>query len=169
MVSGPASCTCTSVIPGSGSVREVAYLYWNKLLEEGLLPYRLLEHTADIGFEVTAGSCGKLFAEAMKAMTEWARPVCSEEASGRFIRVRSTDITALLVDFLNEVLACWQIYREAYQELTVIRMSETLFEAMLHGSKITGAADEIKAVTYHGAKVEQLPDGTWSATLLMDI
>ncbi|NTU92227.1 MAG: archease, partial [Chlorobiaceae bacterium] len=37
------------------------------------------------------------------------------------------------------------------------------------GRTITGAHDEIKAVTYHGAKVERLADGNWSATILMDI
>jgi SHS2 domain-containing protein len=134
------------------------------------MPYRLLEHTADLKFEVTAGSFEELIGEALLAMTEWTRPViCNKGQVERPITVHAEDRTALLVDFLNEVLAFSQIYREAYRGIMLKRLTGTDIDGVLTGAETTGAGDEIKAVTYHGATVDQRADGIWCATILMDI
>lgn len=137
--------------------------------EIAAMPHRVLEHTADLRLEVTSGSYGGLFKEALLAMTEWTRPEFLTEMVERFVIVEAADRTALLIDFLNEVLAMSQISREAYDDIRLVKVSDHSVEGILSGKKISGAADEIKAVTYHGAQVDHLSDGTWSATLLMDI
>jgi SHS2 domain-containing protein len=75
----------------------------------------------------------------------------------------------LLVDLLNESLTLSQIHHEAYERLVIRSIGESFVEGSFVGRAVTGALDEIKAVTYHGAQVEQLPDDSWRAILLMDI
>ena len=133
------------------------------------MPYRLLEHIADLCFEVTAASFGELLGEALRAMTEWIGPEWRDGAVERSFSIEAPDRVALLVDLLNEALTLSQIHREAYDAITIRSISENYVEGSFHGKAISGARDEIKAVTYHGAKVEKRGDGSWVATLLMDI
>ena len=133
------------------------------------MPYRLLEHTADLCFEVTAGSFAELLGEALRAMTEWIGPEWRDGAVERPFSIEAPDRVALVVDLLNEALALSQIHREAYDALAIRSISENYVEGSFHGNAISSARDEIKAVTYHGAKVEERADGSWVAILLMDI
>jgi SHS2 domain-containing protein len=133
------------------------------------MPYRLLEHTADLCFEVTAASFEALLGEALRAMTEWIGPVWSDGAAERPFRIEALDRVALLVDLLNEALAFSQIHHEAYDAVTIRSSGKEFVEGWFLGRAISGARDEIKAVTYHGASIEEQADGSWMARLLMDI
>jgi SHS2 domain-containing protein len=133
------------------------------------MPYRQLEHTADLSFEVTAASFPELLAEALRAMTEWTGPYWTDTRVERPFRIEAPDQAGLLVDLLNEALTLSQIHREAYDALSIRSCSEEFVEGSFLGRAISGARDEIKAVTYHGAKVEERADGSWMAILLMDI
>jgi SHS2 domain-containing protein len=133
------------------------------------MPYRLLEHTADLCFEVTAPGYEDLPGEALRAMTEWIGPQWSDGSVERPFRIEAPDRVALLVDLLNEALAFSQIYREAYDAITIRSSGEEFVEGSFVGRAISGARDEIKAVTWHGAMIEKQADGSWMARLLMDI
>ncbi|NTU58959.1 MAG: archease [Chlorobiaceae bacterium] len=133
------------------------------------MPYRMLEHTADLSMEVTAGSFEELIGEALRAITEWVGPEWAERRAERSFRIEAPDRSMLLVDLLNESLSFAQIHHEAYDALVVSSIGDEFVEGSFTGRAITGARDEIKAVTYHGASVERLADGRWRAILLMDI
>lgn len=133
------------------------------------MPHRILEHTADLCVEVTAESFAGLSEEAMHAMTDWTLPVRERRKVARPFRIEASDRTMLLVDLLNEALTLSQINREAYDALSIDSIGESFVEGSFLGSAISGARNEIKAVTYHGARVEQRADGSWVAILLMDI
>lgn len=133
------------------------------------MPYRQLDHTADLCFEVSAASFAELAGEALLAMMEWIGPEWSGGAVERPFRVEAPDHAALLVDLLNEALTRSQIHREAYNALAIRSIGDEFVEGAFVGRAISGARDEIKAVTYHGATVEEQPDGSWIATILMDI
>jgi SHS2 domain-containing protein len=129
----------------------------------------MLEHTADLSIEVTADSFEELLGEALRAMTEWTGPEWMERAAERPFRVEASDRSLLLVDLLNEAHTLSQINREAYDAIMIRSIGEGFVEGSFVGRAVSGARDEIKAVTYHGASVERLPDGSWQAILLMDI
>jgi SHS2 domain-containing protein len=133
------------------------------------MPYRMIEHTADLCFEVTAGSYGELLAEALRAMTEWTGPSWGSGSAERHITVVSPDRTMLMVDLLNEALTLSQIHHEAYDRFEPDVLEEHLVSGRLMGFPVVALRDEIKAVTYHGADVGRLSDGSWTATILMDI
>lgn len=133
------------------------------------MPFRQLEHTADLCFEVTAESFAELLGEALRAMTEWIGPEWGTQQVERTFRIDAPDRTAVLVDLLNEALTLSQIHREAYDSLVIRSISDKFVDGSFVGKSISRARDEIKAVTYHGAKVEERADGSWIAIVLMDI
>ena len=133
------------------------------------MTYRMIEHTADLCFEVTADSYRDLVAESLRAMTGWTEPVWGDAYAERCFSVEAADRAMLLVDLLNVALTLSQIHREAYDRIEFFVLEECRAEGRFIGRSVTGARDEVKAVTYHGAKVERQPEGLWRVTILMDI
>lgn len=137
--------------------------------EKPHVPYRTIEHIADLCLEITASSFSELLVEALRAMRACTRPTCSGTLAERAFSIGAADRAMLLVELLNEALALSQIHREAYDGIEFSFLDDLRAEGRFLGRRSTGACDEVKAVTYHGARVDRLPDGTWSATILMDI
>lgn len=82
----------------------------------------------------------------------------------------SVDSSMLIIDFLNELLRLLQTYKEVYQTITIKELSETELEADLVGIKIADGFDEdIKAVAYHGVKIEKNDKGNYEVTIIFDI
>lgn len=135
------------------------------------MPYEILKHTADVRLRVKAGELRGLFAEALKGMMKIISPEF-KEAEGeikREVAVNSSDKTALLVDFLNEILALSQINGEVYAGVNFKEFSETKLRAELDGVKVKSFDEDVKAVTYHEADIKQNEKGEWETILIFDI
>ena len=133
------------------------------------MSHRFIEHTADLMIEVTSSGFEELLRESLQAMMLWTGPEWGAARVARDFAIEASDSSMLLVDFLNEALTLSQIHHEAYDQLELRSTGELSLEGSFTGHSITGARDEIKAVTYHEASVEQLSDGTWKARFLVDI
>jgi len=141
-----------------------------------VLAWRPLEHTADVGLEVEAGTLGELFAEA-------AAGLCGTVTDGSRVEPRlrrETSLTApavdlLLVEWLDELLFRLDAYGELYSRHAVtvsegasgcslVAASEgEAFDPARHPVKV-----QVKAVTYHALEVARTASG-WRATVLFDI
>jgi len=135
------------------------------------MPYRFLEHTADVRMEVKGKDLKGLFSGAMAGMMAFLRPKVLGEIVGvkRQISLSSPDATALLVDFLGEVLRLSQTNKEAYHKAVFHKLSENSLEAELFGVPVESFEDDIKAVTYHEAKVAKNEKGEWQTLIVFDI
>lgn len=133
-------------------------------------PYQILEHKADLKIKALGKTKQEVFSNMLLAMTESQRPEIKEkEKITREVNVKSTDLSALLVGFLSEVLYLSQTNREVYFEVTFKKFSDTELEGQLTGQKVERFGEEIKAVTWHSLDVHQKEDGTWQATVLFDV
>lgn len=135
------------------------------------MPYKILEHTADVRISVQAESPEGLFSDAVLAMMEVLKPAipAQKQTVRRKITVEARDLTALLVDFLNEVLFNTQTNKETYDKIIISSLSANKIKAELRGFKAEAFGEDIKAVTYHEAKVKQNQDGKWKTNLVFDI
>jgi SHS2 domain-containing protein len=135
------------------------------------MTYKILEHTADVRMIVQAGSLDGLFSDAVYGMMNILEPRVdnNKRAVERTISLEAIDITALLIDFLNEVLLSTHINKEVYDEVIFKNLSEHSLEAILHGVIASSLGEDIKAVTYHEAEVKRREDGTWETMLVFDI
>jgi SHS2 domain-containing protein len=135
--------------------------------------YEFFEHTADLGLRIRAADLDTLFAEAGRALfaaivedLDSVRPERAVE-----VRIKGDDREYLLFDWLKELL-----YHFDAEHLLLGR-----FEAHVAADGVRGTAwgepldrdrhaleHEVKAITYHGLRVEQTPDG-WLAEVIVDI
>ena len=135
--------------------------------------HEFFEHTADLGLRIRAADLDTVFAEAATALfstiVEDLSAVQPLQRVG--VRIAGDDRELLLFDWLKELL-----YRFDAEHLLFSR-----FEAHVAANEVVGAAwgepldrarhelaHEVKAITYHGLRVEQTADG-WLAEVIVDI
>jgi SHS2 domain-containing protein len=135
--------------------------------------YETFDHTADLGLRIRAADLDTLFAEAAQAL--FAALVENPDAVAprqRFeITIAGSDREYLLFDWLKELL-----YRFEVEHLLLSRFEVHVgangLQASVWGEPFDPQrhelAHEVKAITYHGLRVEQTPDG-WLAEVIVDI
>ena len=137
------------------------------------MSYEIVEHTADLKIRVWGNSLQSLFSEAALAMMEISLRNTKRyeytKSLERQIKVEAPDRTALLIDFLSEVLALSQTHKEVYTKVIFNKFSEKELEAALAGVGVDAFDEDIKAVTYHDANVRQNEKGEWETFLVLDI
>jgi len=135
--------------------------------------YEIFEHTADIGLRVTAPDLPTLFAEAGRGLFSLIVENLEDvQAVDRLrIALEEPELAFLLFDWLKELL-----YRFDTEHLLLarfdVRISDGSLEAEVSGERVDPRRHrldhEVKAITYHGLKVEQTGGG-WLAEIIADI
>ena len=130
--------------------------------------YEVEEHTADIRLRLRAGTLEELFADGVRALMAVMKPSDADGKTSEVkIEVDAPDVTALLVDFLNEVLLRTQTRHESFEPESFV-LRENGVVARLHVRQAEGFEEDVKAVTYHEADV--VNDGSsWATTLVLDV
>ncbi len=137
----------------------------------------MLDHTADVGFEVRAPTLEELFDEARRAllMVVFERPPQEGEEVHR-IRLSAPDNETLLVRWLNELAYLIQdtgfVPTGAEIELRRTGSTDLSLEANLAGAPLDleeyGWQGEIKSATFHGLNVANDDEG-WHARVILDV
>jgi len=130
--------------------------------------FEILQHTADVRLRVSASSVEELFRDAMRGMFAIMNPAMENDRREARLEIESVDRTALLVDFLSEVLTRSHVDRVAFDDATFESMTETNLRAEVHGHTAARFEQDIKAVTYHEADVREV-NAEWQTTLVFDI
>ncbi len=134
------------------------------------MPYAFLEHIADVRIRVSGGTQEELFRDALLGMVDVMNPSGkTAKIVTRTISLDSTDLTALLIDFLNEALVYMHTAREAYADVSFKTLTGQKLEAELTGYVADTFDEDIKAVTYHEADVKENANGKWETNLVFDV
>lgn len=135
------------------------------------MPYKIAGHIADIKLFVESETLEGLFNDAMGGMMEILSPEIKKgrEVSVREIKISAPDRTALLIDFLNEVLSLAYVNRESFKKINFKKLNETKLEGELVGNEVDGFGEDIKAATYHEANITQNENGNLKITVVFDI
>lgn len=137
------------------------------------MKYKLIDHTADFGIEVTGNDQKDLFVNAALAMFDLiANPSPLVGKSEFDLHVQGSDRCDLMVNWLRELLYLWNGKEVLIKAVDILSISEKTLTASLQHDRfdpdIHELKNEIKAVTYHQIKVEQNPEG-WKATVIFDV
>jgi len=135
--------------------------------------FELIEHTADLGLRVRAPDLDGLFRDAARGLFAI---VAEPEPHGEPIRRRGLVLEGdshalLLFDWLNELLFVFDTTGALLGEFDVhvdqhgLRASAAEFDSERGGYRLL---HEVKAITYHGLRVERTADG-WLAEVIVDI
>jgi SHS2 domain-containing protein len=130
--------------------------------------FREIEHTADWELEVWAPDLLALLIQAAKGMYYLAGARLSHEPRlEREFLLDSSDPETLLVDFLSELLFYGENEGLGFDQFDLV-LNGSRLKARLEGALLDSYEKEIKAVTYHGLRVEQGEDG-FKARLIFDV
>jgi SHS2 domain-containing protein len=135
--------------------------------------HEVFEHTADLGLRIRAASLERLFEEAAAAML--ALSVANLDA----VAPAQSVTFELSADCYEDLLRDWLAElnftlgtRHLVCSRFAVQLDGTSLRATAWGEPLDPArhqlAMEIKAVTYHGLKVERTEDG-WLAEVIVDI
>ncbi len=135
------------------------------------------EHTADVGIRGYGETLEEAFENVAVALFDVmvdVRKVESKEC--REVEAEGEDLMALLYNFLEELLILHDTEGVVFSDFEV-RIEKTpdgyRLKAKVYGEPLDlkkhEPKEEVKAITYHDMKIEQLPDGRWMAQLVPDI
>ena len=135
--------------------------------------YEIFDHTADLGLRIRAGELNDLFEEAARALFSVIvsdvgeiRPV--EE---KMLVIEAEDREELLRDWLAELLYIFHTKHMIFSQFTA-EVGDTKVTGTARGEPIDPARHEIdaeiKAITYHGLKVQHDKNG-WLAEVIVDV
>jgi SHS2 domain-containing protein len=136
--------------------------------------YEIFEHTADLGIRVRARSLDDLFADAARGLfaimvTNLDAVQAVEETS---FQLHNENLEELLHDWLAELLYTFHGRRLVLAEFRT-QVSPSGLSATARGEPIDirrhEMGDEVKAITWHALKVEQLGEEEWLAEVIVDV
>jgi len=136
-------------------------------------PFRVLEHTADIGFEAFGRTHEEVFRNAgcalMDLMVDLDTVAPTEEKQ---IEVEGSDAPSLLVNWLSEILYLFDAEKRLFADFEIASLSDRALVARARGAKFDPARHRIKllvkAITYHQLVLEETAEG-WRAQVYVDI
>jgi SHS2 domain-containing protein len=136
-------------------------------------PFRVLEHTADIGFEAFGATRAEVFANAARALTNLMvdlETVVPQETV--LLRAEASDLPNLLVNWLSEVLYLFDAEGWLLREFEFEGLNNRSLAAQARGEKFDRRRHQIKllvkAVTYHQLDLRETTQG-WRAQVYVDI
>jgi SHS2 domain-containing protein len=135
--------------------------------------FEVFDHTADLGLRVRADDLNSLFAEAARALMSVivSHPDAVEPRDVLAVKIAGRDREYLFVDWLHELLFLIESKRFLTSQFDVAVAADGV-SAAVRGEPYDAVrhtlAHEVKAITYHGLKVEQTESG-WLAEVILDI
>jgi SHS2 domain-containing protein len=137
--------------------------------------YKIFDHTADIGVEITGRTAKELFVNAAAALFDVmiaSKTGEKSEKQHKKITIEGADVADLLINFLREILYLFNGEKFITVSCEMIKFSNQELQARLTGESFNPKKhlirNEIKAVTYSGLKVEKIKAG-WRARIIFDV
>lgn len=135
--------------------------------------YEILPHTADVRLRAVGETMEGLFEQAVLGMAQILKSdanirIRANDTNKEKIDLSASDETTLLIDFLNEILTRSYINKCVYK-VSSFKIHDSSLKTELAGAKVDNFDEDIKAVTYHEAKITKNPEGGFEATIIFDI
>ena len=135
--------------------------------------FREIEHTADLGVEITAADLPALFASAGEALYALiADPATIENREAIKVSATGANPEDLLHTWLCELLALFNVEGFVGKRCEITYISDGEVQGRVSGEKLDlkrhAFHTEIKGVTYHDFKVWQ-EAGAWHARVIFDV
>ncbi len=135
--------------------------------------YQVLDHTADLGIDITGSTLKSVYAGAAKALFSVLSDLSAVRANEMMeLSVEGLDREDLLVNFLRELLNLWNRNRFLVKSCQILSLAPRRLTARLFGEPYDPVVHrirrEIKAVTYHDVALVPTKRG-WKGTFVLDV
>ena len=135
--------------------------------------FELFEHTADLGLRVHANSLQELFIDAARGLLVMhvANPNDVRPLESKTISLTADGPAYLLFDWLSELIYAFETDKLLFSDFD-LKIDGNKLNAVCRGEPMDQTRHrmehEVKAITYHGLRVEQTESG-WEAEVIVDI
>ena len=134
--------------------------------------FYFFDHTADLGLGITGASLAEVFELAAQGLFSVMVDIDTvEERQAMDIDVTSSDVEALLVQWLNELLYHSEVEDMLLKRFDVLELSQTHIRAQCYGEVIDrqrhNLLSGVKAATYHMVQVRK--NSQFYARVILDI
>ena len=127
------------------------------------------QHTGEVKVRLEANQLSELFVEAARALCELlGSPTADAPSEWKRVTVIARDRDALLVAWLNELVARTEIDHLLYREVAITDLTEQRLDATIRGVPFRETRTAVKAATFHGLQIALAPTGA-SATVVLDV
>ena len=135
--------------------------------------FEIFDHTADIGIIAYGADFEKLFSNAALALFSLITDLESiQERLHLDLEVRSEDRDGLLVDWLNELIYCFDSRHTLFNRFDIETLTHTALKATCYGEDFDPNKHKIKigvkAATYHLLRLDTDESG-YKAQVILDI
>ncbi|MFC1927445.1 archease [Chloroflexota bacterium] len=135
--------------------------------------FEILDHTADIGIIAHGADVKELFSNAALALFSLITELESIQEKLHFdLEVGSEDTDSLLVDWLNELIYCFDAKHVLFNRFDIESLAYNALRATCYGEDFDPNKHKIKigikAATYHMLKLETDNNG-YKAQIILDI
>lgn len=136
-------------------------------------PYRVFDHTADMGIEIFGETQKALFIHAAFAVFDLMADLHSVKPKESLkISVEGADREDLLINYLREVLYLFNGKKLLLKNFSIDEMDDRHLTGNVQGEFFDPGRHtlkrEIKAVTYHRAEVRKTEHG-WQGKVIFDV
>jgi len=133
--------------------------------------FEILEHTADVGLRAWGRSPEEAFEQAGWALADIMGAAAEGPGELRSVRARGSDLGALAVAFLDEVLFLHESLEAGFAAIRVRRVEEGEVQAEVEVTPLPGepGGTAVKAATYHQLRAHREPDGRTELTVYLDV
>jgi len=137
------------------------------------MPYKFIEHTADVQFQATGDTLEEAFKESLNALKE---TVCGNitilEQETKELKIQGTDLVNLLQKFLEEFLFLLDSEDFLVSQIKNISINQETNEltVTISGDKAENYnfTNDVKAVTYNKMFVKQ-ENSHWITQVVLDV
>lgn len=134
--------------------------------------FEVLDHTADVAIRAYGESLNDLFENAARGMFHLIAAVGdTPPTSEAEIFIEAIDLETLLVGWLRELLLRFELQNEFSLAFSIESLQTTSLRGRVGLVTFDSEQHEllrhVKAITYHGLRVEQT-DGGWQAMIVFD-
>ncbi len=142
------------------------------MLKEGVMGYRIVDTTADVGVEAWGKSLKELFEEAARGLISC---ICPED---RVEPKKSVDFSSsgadpedTLISMLNDIIYLHETRKMVFCDVKVKDISPQRVDFTLKGEAIDPKRHDIlgvKAATYHNVRIER-KNGLYRVRVILDV
>lgn len=135
--------------------------------------FEILDHTADIGIIAYGADAKELFSNAALALYSLITELESiQEKLHLDLEVGSEDRDSLLVDWLNELIYCFDSKHVLFKRFDIESLTHSALRATCYGEDFDPNKHEIKigvkAATYHMLRLDT-DDSGYRAQIILDV
>lgn len=135
--------------------------------------FEVIDHTADVGIIAYGADVKDVFANAALALFSLITdPERVEEKLHLDVRASSQDRDSLLVEWLNELIYCFDVRHVLFKRFDISSLTDNELEATCHGEDFDPTKHKIrigvKAATYHMLRLDKDNNG-YKAQIIFDV